>query len=139
MDAGDQFSFMGGFVTGQVLGGQFKAFLFNFVAVRFDRDFDIMPVLEETIKESFFDSSSQFSLELEFTQKAELKVWNKPKKRRQNLALTFPMCYYAWTKKDVFLCLAIRNEVGAPLTMNISLLRNFLKDLNNKEIKYEIW
>jgi hypothetical protein len=46
----------------------------NFVAIRFERDFDVMPVLEKTIKASLFDSSSQVSLELEFTQKAELKV-----------------------------------------------------------------
>jgi hypothetical protein len=46
----------------------------NFVAIRFERDFDVMPVLEKTMKASFLDSSSQVSLELKFTQKAELKV-----------------------------------------------------------------
>lgn len=81
MDAGDQSSFMGGFMMGQMFTGQSKTASINFVAFRFDRDFDIMPVLGETIKDSFFDSPpSQFSLELEFTQKAELKVFVKPKK-----------------------------------------------------------
>jgi hypothetical protein len=130
---------MGGFVMGQMFLGQSKTVLFNFVSLRFDRDIEIIPVLEETIKDSFFDSTSQVSLKLEFTQKAELKVWNKPKKRGNSPSLVFPMCYYAWTKKDAFLCIAIRNEAGMPLTMNMSLLRNFLKALKSKKIKVELW
>ena len=139
MDAGDQFSFMGGFMMSQMLADQSKTASFSFVALRFDRDFDVMPVLEETIKDVFFDSPSQVSLELEFTKKAELKVWSKPKKWGQNPVLVFPMCYYSWTKKDVFFCLATRNEISSPIPLNMALLRNLLINLNAKKIKYEIW
>lgn len=125
----------------QMLGEEMKPALASlpFVAIRFDRDLDITPLLEETIKDAFFESTSEISLELEFTKKAKLKVWNKPKRFGDKPLLLFSMCYYNWFKKDAFLCIALRNEIGAPLTFNITFLRNLLINLNAKEIKCEIW
>jgi len=130
---------MGGFMMGQMFAGQSKTASFNFVAIRVDKGFDMIPVLEETIKDGFFESPSQVSLELEFTKKTELKVWNKPKKRGQKPLLIFPLCYYSWGKKDIFLCLALRNAVGKPIPLNMSFLRNLLQNLDSKKVKYEIW
>jgi len=137
----DPMGFMGGFLMGNLLAESFagQSTLFTFVTLRFDPDLAFLPILEETIKDTFYDNPSKVIIELEFTEKAELKVWSKPKKRRDKPALLFTMCYFHLFKKDAFFSIAIRNEIRAPITLHITLLRNLLINLKDKKIKYEVW
>ena len=131
-----------GFMFGQMFAGQTQAkpALFHFVALRFSRDTVITPILKEVIKYVFLQpaTSSNADLDVEFTDKFELKVLNKSNWRNSTL-LTFPMCYVYSENVDLFFCIALRNEIGSPIAMNIALLRNFLFSCDNKKIKYEIW
>lgn len=143
MDAGDVAAAAGGFWMGQMFAGQSQAkpALFHFVALRFNRNFDVMPLVKEVIREIFFEpvSNPKADLELEFTGKAELKVFNKPKKWGQDPLLTFPMCYWYASRVDLFFCIALRNEISSPMPQNISLLRNLLIKLKANKVEYEIW
>jgi len=144
MDAGDMAAAMGGFFMGQMFGGQTQArpALQHFVAVRVDRGVDIVSILAEVVKDAFLEVPPETKLNLEFTDKAELKAWkNKFGSRAigEKPMFTLGLCSMAWTKKDYILCLGLRNEVGAPFPLNIALLRHFLISLDTKKVKYELW
>ena len=109
------------------------------IALRFNPDFNILPILEETIKEGFFLVPSKVEIILEFTNKLEIKIFKKPKHWGDEHILIFSMCYVGKYPKDFFFCIAIRTDIGIPDPNNITLLRHFIKKLQDKKIKYEIW
>jgi hypothetical protein len=117
----------------------------SIIAIRFDRKMEtgILSILKEVIKEQFIeipkdDESSKEMMSVEFTEKAELKVWIPTKFRRKNV-VTFPSCSCGWSKTDFFLSIALRDLAGTPIVPNISILRSLLMKLREKEVKYEIW
>jgi len=141
MDAGDLNAAMGGFFLGQMFAGQTQAkpVLLRFISVRVDRTVDILTIIAEVIKDAFIEVPLETELKLDFTNKAELKVWKKNKSIGERPLFTFGLCAMAWTKKDNFLTLGIRSENGAPMEMNMSLLRHLLLHLDANKIKYELW
>ena len=141
MDAGDMAAAMGGFFLGQMFTGQAQAkpALLHFVSIRVDRNKDVLDSLVEVFKDAFLDIPPETELDLEFTNKAELKVWRKKKGIMEEPLFVVGLCTVSWTKKDYILTLGLRNEVGAPYTLNIALLRHLLISLDAKKVKYELW
>lgn len=140
MDSGDMTAAMGGFFLGQMLAGQtqVKPALLHFITVRVDRDVDIMSVINEVLLDAFLDLPADTKLFFDFN-KAQLKVHKLEKDKRKQPLFIFGLCGFAWTKKDHFLTLGLRSENGAPIEMNIALLRHLLINLDAKKIKYELW
>ena len=64
MDAGDMAAPMGGFFLGQMFAGQTQAkpALLHFIAVRIDRDVDIMSVINKGLLDAFLDLSADTKL-----------------------------------------------------------------------------
>ena len=141
MDAGDMTAAMGGFFMGQMFAGQTqgKPALMHFVALRVDRDQDILNALNDVMLEAFLNLPADTKLKLEFTNKAELKVWGPQKMIAEKPLFVVGLCSMVATKKDIILCLGLRNEVGAPFPLNIALLRHLLISLDAKKVKYELW
>ena len=123
----------------QMLEELSKTSLSQCVVIRLDRNMYQPQLLEETIKDAFFESPDKISLDLEFTDKVELKVWIKPKKQGDEPLFLFPMCYHYCGRKDVFICITIRGENDSPIPINMVFVRNLLITFKIKEIKYEIW
>ena len=96
----------------------------SIIAIRFERDVEIGSILDFIIKDAFLEVPPTTKIELEFTKKCELKAHIKPKKRGEKPLIIFPMCSHGWSKKDYFLTIGIRDQVGNPLTLNITLLRH---------------
>jgi hypothetical protein len=133
---------MGGFLMGQMFAGQIqnKPALLHFVSVRVDRTIDILDILKRVIRETFFEVPPETELNFEFTDKAELKVWKRAKPFIGEKPLfAFGLCGLTWTRKDNFFTLGLRTEIGAPIEMNIALLRHLLIHLDAKKVKYELW
>ena len=120
---------------------QNKILASSIIAMRFERDVNIESILEYVIKDAFLESPSKanFRIEVEFTKKCELKVFNKPKKWGEKSIISFPLCSKGWSKKDQFLTVGIRDQSGNPLTLNITLLRHMFLKLTKEKIKFEIW
>ena len=134
--------FMGGFLMAPFLFGmqqEKNVSPYSIIAIRFDPKVKIIPILEDVIKDAFFVGPSNYQIELELTKKAELRVFNKPKKGRAKPILAFTMIGRSWSKKDSFLIMGIRDQIGNPVIFNITLLRHLLIKLNEEQIKYEIW
>jgi hypothetical protein len=140
MDSGDMVAAMGGFFLGQMFAGQTQAkpAFFHFVSVRVDRNADIMGVVNEVLLDAFLDLPADTKLFFNFD-KGQLKVHKHQKDKGKQPLLLFGLCGMAWTKKDYFFTLGLRNEIGAPIEMNMALLRNLLAKLKAKKIEYEIW
>jgi hypothetical protein len=141
LDVGEINAAMGGFFFGQMFAGQTqtKPALLHFVCIKVDKKDDLFDALEETLKEVFLDVPQETKLGFDFTNKGELKVWRENKGIMEQPLFTVGLCTNAWTKKDFMLILGLRNEVGAPIPLNLALLRHILKSLDAKKVKYEIW
>ena len=134
--------FLGGFLMAPFLFGmqqEKNVSPYSIIAIRFEPNLQITPMLEDVIKNAFLEGSTDYPIELELTEKAELKVFNKPKKGRIKPLLVFTMIGRGWSKKDSFLIMGIRDQIGNPLILNITLLRHLLLKLNEEKIKFEIW
>jgi hypothetical protein len=97
----------------------------------------------DAIQDAFFNllSNTEAILELEQSDKLELKVFNKSKSREKPVLL-FPMCWYESYQKDTFFSIAIRtiaDTPGLPIPINMTLLRNVVSALNDQKIKFEVW
>jgi hypothetical protein len=105
------------------------------ISIRFDPDTNL---LTETVKESFVEESE---VTIKFLSKNDLEILFQIDyiKKRGGKSIHFKKCFYNVYKKDAFLIITLRDEKGYPMTRNISLLRNFIKKLNEKKIKFEIW
>ena len=113
------------------------------VTLRLDARTHIASVLIDAIQDAFFNllSNTEAVLELEQSDKLELKVFNKSKSREKPVLL-FPMCWYESYQRDTFLSIAIRTIAdthGIPIPINMALLRNVISVLNDQKIKYEVW
>lgn len=127
---------MGQIFAGQ---GQAKPVLLQFANIRVEKEQEIIEPLLEVLRDVFLDIPQDMGLQLEFTNKAELKIWREKKGIGGQPLYVIGLCTNAWTKKDYILTIGIRNESGAPFPLNMALLRHLLINLNKKEIKYEIW
>ncbi len=115
----------------------------SIITLRLDSRTHIASVLIEAIQDAFFNllSNTEAVLELEQSDKLELKVFNRSKNREKPVLL-FPMCWYESYQRDTFLSVAIRtiaDTPGLPIPINMALLRNVILVLNDQKIKYEIW
>ena len=134
--------FLGGFLMAPLLFGMLQKENVSpnsIIAIRFEPDIQITPILENVIKNAFLEGPTDYSIELDLTEKAELKIFNTPKKVRSKPILVFPLISRGWSKKDSFFIIGIRDQMGNPLTLNITLLRHLLLKLKEEKTKFEIW
>jgi len=104
------------------------------ISIRFDPD---ITLLKETIQENFFKEPIDILLSYN-TDKYEITVSKSPKRRGDDPLLVLHFCKYDEYKNDAFLTVIIRSG-GVPNTVSITLLRHFIKKLQEKKVKYEIW
>ncbi len=132
---------MGGFFMGQMFAerAQAKPALLHFVSIRVDRDKDLLDILSEVLKDAFLSIPPETELDLEFTNKGELKVWRKNRGVMEQPLFVVRLCTVAWTRKDYILTLGLRNEVGAPFPLSIAFLRYILISSDATKVKYELW
>ena len=96
-------SAIGGFIMGQMFTGQpIQQVKYNFVALRFEIDFDLLSTLKRVIKFAFRKTEPNGTppnpdekVELEFSNKYELKVFKVPIKWGDKPVITFPMCFHS--------------------------------------------
>jgi hypothetical protein len=113
------------------------------ITLRLDSRTHIASILIEAIQNAFFNvlSNTEAVMELEQSDKLELKAFNRSKSREKPVLL-FPMCWYESYQRDTFLSIAIRtiaDTPGLPIPINMALLRNVISVLDDQKIKYEIW
>jgi hypothetical protein len=132
-----------GFMMGLMMGreGQSRPATYGFVAIRFEKDFDLLSTLKEVIEYAFRNTppKPEERVMLEFSNKFELKLFPESKKWGDKPIITFPMCFLYQSAKDFFFCIALRNEIGSPIPLNMVLFRHLLINLDAKKVKYELW
>ena len=108
--------------------------LLSAISIRFDPDVNL---LKETIQENFLKEPTEFVVSFNST-KFEIRVNKSPKRSGDEPFLVLHGCRYDEFKNDAFLTVVIRSG-GIPNPVSITLLRHFIKKLQDKKIKYEIW
>ncbi len=95
---------MGGFFLGQLFARQtqVKPALLHFACIRVDRKEDMLDTLAEVLKDAFLDVASETELDLEFTNKGELKVLRKKRGYWKNHFLFLDYAPYLGPKKIIF-------------------------------------
>lgn len=105
------------------------------ISIRFDPDVNLV---KETIKENFLNQPSDILLKNN-SKYMKLEVWKEPRKSLDDPLLVLGGCKYDEYKNDAFLTVSIRSGAGTPNPAGITLLRHFIKKLQDKKIKFEIW
>ena len=142
MDAPRVASEIEGFMMAQMMMGQAKPAAYSFATLRFDRDFELFPMLREAIVYAFQEGPSPHKeISMELNNKFELEVYEEPRMwgTVPKPILVFPMCFHIVGAKDILFTIALRNETGLPMSLNVLLFRNLLFKLKEKKINYEFW
>ena len=111
-----------------------KSPLISAISIRFNPDVNL---LKETIQENFLKEPTNFIVFCN-SKKYEIGVYKLPKEKSDEPILRLHGCGYDQFKNDALLTVIIRSS-GSPNPVSITLLRHFIKKLQDKKIKYEIW
>jgi hypothetical protein len=110
----------------------------RFISLRIDRTVDLNKILNQVMIDTFLEAPPDAKLDFEFI-KNQLIVSLTNGNQQKVKEYTFGLCMLAFTKKDCFFSLGLRNDAGAPIEMNMALLRHLLIVLNAKKAKFELW